>query len=309
MRRAREDSGQAIVFVVIVFIGMLAIIALAVDVGSWYTAKRRLQGAADAAALAAAQDLPDTTTAASTAQSYASLNATGLNSWTPVFPDTSTIKVQLAKQAPAFFAKALGISTVTIHAKASANVGVPGSIRNALPIGVRQSVVCSASSTGCFGAPKTLTFDTSSTASFGSSTWGLLDLGGSSNTSSTCDGKVGESTQASWVTAGYAGLLAVNRYYGASTGQRISVRTALNARLGQVLLVPVFDLSDATWCTAGGFRVIGWAAFVIDSAIPNSDWSPSLKKLRGHFVQYIAEDVDSTPGVPGFGVKVIHLTD
>jgi Flp pilus assembly protein TadG len=309
VKRVREEGGQAVVFVVIVFIGLLAITALAVDMGSWYTAKRKLQATADAAVLAGAQDLPDTTTAANTARTYANANNTGLNSWSPAFPDTSTISVQLSKQAPAFFAKALGISTVTIHAHASANVGVPGSIRFALPVAVKQSVVCASASTGCFGVAKTLTFDDTSTTSFGSSTWGLLDLSSSSNVSSGCDGKIGESTQATWVTSGYNGLLAVNKYYGATTGQKTSIRNALNTRVGQTLLVPVFDTSNMSWCTAGGFRVIGWAAFVIDTAIPNSDWNPHTKTLHGHFVQYIAEDVDSTPGVPGFGVKVIHLTD
>ena len=309
MRRLREDNGQAVVFIVVVFIGLMAIIALAVDVGSWYTQKRRLQGTADAAVLAGAQDLPDTTTAATTAHTYANLNNSGLNSWSPAFPDTTTIKVQLSKPAPAFFAKALGISSVTIHAKASATVGVPGSIRFALPVGVRQSVVCSASSMGCFDTPKTLTFDDTSTTSFGSSTWGLLDLAGSSNASSTCTGKASASEQSGWVGSGYNGLLAVNRYYGATTGERTQIRTALNARVGQVLLVPVFDTSDLSWCNTGGFRVVGWAAWVIDNTIPNSDWNPHLKTLHGHFTEYIAEDVDSTPGVPGFGVKVIKLTD
>ena len=53
--------------------------------------------------------------------------------------------------------------------------------------------------------------------------------------------------------------------------------------------------------------MVGWAAFVIDQLIPNSEWNPHVKTLHGHFEQYIAHNVDSTPGLTGFGVKVISL--
>ena len=69
---------------------------------------------------------------------------------------------------------------------------------------------------------------------------------------------------------------------------------SLSDRLGGAIYVPVADE--------------GWAAIVIDMAIPNSDWNPHQKTIRMHFVQYIAHNVDSTPGLSGFGVKVIALT-
>jgi hypothetical protein len=46
---------------------------------------------------------------------------------------------------------------------------------------------------------------------------------------------------------------------------------------------------------------------VIDQTIPNSDWSPHVKILHGHFTQYIVHNVVSTPGITGYGVKVINL--
>jgi Putative Flp pilus-assembly TadE/G-like len=309
MRRIRSEVGQVLIFTAFFMVVLLGVAALVIDVGSWFRTHRNLQAGADAAALAGAQDLPNTSTATSTATNYAAANVTGLNSWSPTFPDSATIDVRLSKSSPEFLAHVLGIGAKTLSAHARARVGTPGSIKNALPIGVRQSIVCAASSTGCFGAAKTLTFDETTTASYGSSTWGLLDLSGSATTTTTCDGKVGESTQRDWVLNGYPGLLAVNRYYGSTTGQRTSVRNALNARIGQILLVPVFDTGNKGWCTAGGFRVVGWAAWVIDSTIPNAEWNPSVKILHGHFTEFIAHDVESVPGVPGFGVKVINLID
>jgi Flp pilus assembly protein TadG len=309
MKRVADDRGSVIVMVVLLLTALLAISALAVDVGSWYTAKRKLQATADAAVLAGAQDLPDTGAASSSATTYANANNSGLDSWTPTFPDSATIDVSLAKSTPAIFSKLVGINAKTVHAHARAQVGTPGSLKNVAPMAVKSSAACTSASSGCFGTSKTLTFDDSTTTAFGSnSTFGLIDLSGSASTSTSCSGNVGQSSQSDWVTSGYPGLLSVNRYYGATTGQRTAIQNALNSVIGKVLLFPVFDTANSSWCgSPGGFHVIGWAAFVIDQSIPNSQWNPHLKTLHGHFVQYIAHDVESTPGVPGFGVKVISL--
>ncbi len=56
--RLGGKSGQAIVFVVALLTILLGLGALVVDGGSWLRAQRHLQTAADAAALAGAQDLP-----------------------------------------------------------------------------------------------------------------------------------------------------------------------------------------------------------------------------------------------------------
>ena len=58
LTRMRNDSGQALVFVALILTVLVGMAALVIDGGSWYQADRRLQTAADAAALAGAQDLP-----------------------------------------------------------------------------------------------------------------------------------------------------------------------------------------------------------------------------------------------------------
>ena len=86
----------------------------------------------------------------------------------------------------------------------------------------------------------------------------------------------------------------MNNYYGATTGQRTSIRNTLNTVIGQVLLIPVFDTANLAWCNAGGFHVIGWGAFVIDQTITNAEWNPHTKTLHGHFIQYIDHNVLQT---------------
>jgi Flp pilus assembly protein TadG len=74
MRRARGERGQILAVVALALVALLGIAAFAIDVGYAYYAKRQLQSATDAAALAGAQDLPNATTAVSTATSYAAAN-------------------------------------------------------------------------------------------------------------------------------------------------------------------------------------------------------------------------------------------
>jgi Flp pilus assembly protein TadG len=74
MRKARGERGQVLAIVALALVALLGISAFAIDVGYAYYAKRQLQSATDAAALAGAQDLPNGTTAVATATSYAAAN-------------------------------------------------------------------------------------------------------------------------------------------------------------------------------------------------------------------------------------------
>jgi hypothetical protein len=75
MRKARRERGQILPIVAVALVGLLGIAAFSIDVGYAYFAKRQLQAATDASALAGAQDLPAGSTAISTAISYASANS------------------------------------------------------------------------------------------------------------------------------------------------------------------------------------------------------------------------------------------
>ena len=66
MTRLRSNSGQAAVLTVVFLAALLGAVALVLDVGGWFRAQRATQSAADAAALAAAQALPESTGTATT---------------------------------------------------------------------------------------------------------------------------------------------------------------------------------------------------------------------------------------------------
>lgn len=313
MKRARDERGSTVGFTVVFMVVVLGMAALVIDVGSWFTAQRGLQGAADAATLAAAQDLPNTALASSAATTYANANVSGLNAWAPAFPNSNTIDVSLSKPAPGIFSRFLGIDSVTVHAHARASVGVPSKLKNVAPIVVKNTAVCTAANTSCFGTTTTLNFDENSLSS---SRFGLVTFVCDDNVQfgGQCNGQgQGASDLASWIRSGYPDFLDINKWYAAVTGQKIGpIRSALDeAGLNHtILLFPVYDTADPTKMA---YHIIGWAAFVLDPGGVIS-WKndtpgcrPNCKVIRGHFVEYIAHGVDSTPGIPDYGLRVVNL--
>ena len=90
MRGARGERGQILAVVALALVALLGISAFAIDVGFAYYGKRQLQSATDAAALAGAQDLPNASTAVSTATSYAASNTPSNLSFTFTYTTSCT---------------------------------------------------------------------------------------------------------------------------------------------------------------------------------------------------------------------------
>ena len=66
MNSARREDGQSLIVVVIFLFLVIGMAGIVIDVAELYLTQRHLQSAADSAALAAAQDLPDSSLAACT---------------------------------------------------------------------------------------------------------------------------------------------------------------------------------------------------------------------------------------------------
>jgi Flp pilus assembly protein TadG len=127
--RASQESGVVLVLVAIMMIVFLGMAAMAVDLGSFYHAQKQAQSAADAGALAAADDLAAGASAASTVGSqYATANdpdGTPTVS-TPYNGSPTQVKVTVNVSAPAFFGKVLGIQKANVSASAVAGAQATG---------------------------------------------------------------------------------------------------------------------------------------------------------------------------------------
>jgi Flp pilus assembly protein TadG len=294
--RLRSDSGQAMLFVVVALLGLVGLVSLVVDGGSWFRTQRQVQTAADAAALAGAQNLPiDQTGARSTAISYAQQNFSGIAAPTITFPSAAEIDVVAAEPVNGIILPALN---ATARAHARAQVSAPSSLKNVAPIAVYKDYACIVTNPTCFGQTVVLGFDDDNPFDPTKSKFGLLDL--------DRDGSAGSGDMKNWLDNGYPDFLPVNTIYPPANGEKNGIKSQLQsaADAHRVLLFPVYDTATVT-----GYHVIGWAAFVIDDI---GKWAGKEHVLTGHFVTFLATDLAAgnpiTDPSLDFGVHVITLT-
>jgi hypothetical protein len=305
MTRHKQSCGQAYVITVLFLAVLLAMAAAVLDIGSWYRADRSLQATVDAAALAGAQALPDSTASASTlASQYATKNGGGtmnITFKTAVFPN-DTIVVSGSRPAPGFFSKMLGVKSVTVHATASARAGFPTEAKWVVPIVVDEKhpkLQCNPNP--CAG-PTELVYQhfKANGSPDGSGNFGFINLTG---------GSEGTSELGNLITNGWDQYMALGDY-GGVTGNMFSsshIGDVLEAREGDVLLFPIYRKLTGTGTNAK-YQIIGWAGF----RLTGLDLHGSNEILLGEFVSVTwdgiqAEKASDAP--PDFGVTNVSLVE
>lgn len=122
----RGEGGQSMVLIALVFAVLCCVAAFVIDIGGEMAQKEQLQNAADAAALAGAQSLPDTDAARSAALAYAQSNkavSSGVTVDAPYGGDGSEIEVICQKNYFYSFARIFGKTSQIVSARAVAQVG------------------------------------------------------------------------------------------------------------------------------------------------------------------------------------------
>jgi hypothetical protein len=305
----RDERGQAIVLMTLSLVVIMGMAALVLDVGNWYHTKRRLQGTADAAALAGAQLLPnDSSGAQSQALAYANKNGgdvagANITVTSTVLPN-DTISVRARRTDPGIFSGILGIAGADIDARAKARVGPPTKARYVAPMVVdcAHPLIhnCDGDSTPDFLVNTTMDFDPMGAPG----AYGMLNLGGVQNP--------GSSEEADWILHGFDQYLGLGNYR-SDPGSKFSssnIQDALEARKGTVLLFPVFKVLSGTGQNAI-YEIIGWIGFHLTSF----DVHGNNATLHGYFTEFIAQGIlastgggDSGPSSL-FGVKSIQLIE
>lgn len=123
LKFGKKEDGQVIVLFALMLVVLLGFTALAIDTGTVYLTKSKLQNAADAAALAGALDLPNSATAENTAKDYAVLNGADratTQATTPYEGDSDKIEVICTKNVKYTFARVLGFTDKDVSARAVA---------------------------------------------------------------------------------------------------------------------------------------------------------------------------------------------
>lgn len=119
-----EQAGSSIILLAIFFTALAGASGMVIDLGAAYIEKSTLQNALDAAALAAAQDLPDTTAARNRAKEYADLNGITLADADITFQNgNKRIIIEHTSTQDNYFLKLFNIASMDIDARAGAEAG------------------------------------------------------------------------------------------------------------------------------------------------------------------------------------------
>lgn len=297
-----DNRGQTTVLTLVFMMVLLGMAALVLDMGSWYRSDRALQQTADAAALAGAQALPESTGDASNlAVEYANKNGGGLGGAGIAFSGqqlaNDTIKVTMTKEAPGFFSKVLGLKSVTVGAHASARAGTMAEAQYVAPIAVDEKhPMLSGSGCPCFEQPTTLDLE-----KIGPGAFRILNIDGSK-------GGTGQDILSTWIMSGYDGYMPLD-WYGSDSGAKFNaseVKAALAARIGSELLFPVYRAVQGQGSNFQ-YEVIGWVGF----HLTGFKGSGNNGQLDGWFTRVIWQGIQgqSGSGSPNFGARSVQLVD
>jgi Flp pilus assembly protein TadG len=136
------EHGQVIVLMALGMVAFCGMVGMAVDVGQLVAMKTRLQRTADAAALAAAVDLPDTSKATSAAMNYVGLNQSGTTAalqFLQTNGPNDTLKVTVKRDVSFTFLRLLGFDKQEVSASAKVRVSGYNGGKGLVPWGLIAS--------------------------------------------------------------------------------------------------------------------------------------------------------------------------
>lgn len=285
-----NEKGAIGVIVAVVIVVLLMSLALVVDIGQAYQAKRQLQTAVDAAALAAAMDVAQgnsQSVAESTADTYARDNVEGsLEDLDVTFPSAESVRVVARQNKTTFFGGILNRNTVLVAAASTAGGGLATTVNSGIiPINVPYQLI-----EGHIGSSNPITMDVTT------GNW-LVNFS---------EGAVGTPEYDDWFRNGYPDPVSVGDI-AKGEGMKAALKDALEARMASNpnLIVPLSDQSEAG--SSDTFHVVGFAEFVI------TDFSltGNPKTITGYFTTGdVVDGSSSGSGQPlDYGIVIIKLTE
>lgn len=292
--RMNRESGQALVLIVVLLLGLLAMLALVVDGGNLYLQRRSVQNAADAGAMAGARVLAYNGTAANAraaAQEYAV--ARNQADRCDVIIDGARVTVVAYKDVAMTFGRVVGLQQVTVSAQATAKWAPISELGGLAPLSIREFNYQ-------FGVPYTIWDDETdrdpTSGHISGSYRGWLNL--PCVYPQSC-GAAGANSLKSWMVNGYQGKTRVDTWIAGDGGVKAAV--IQQAQVGQVLKIAVFDRIEAKYSTQPYYHVVKFAAFKVTNVYATGN----PKGIKGTF-EYMLSAGPSGSGPDG-GYRTVSL--
>ena len=311
--RLSDERGATAVVFALLLVPILGFAAIAVDVGSLYAERARLQVAADAAAIAVAQDCSRGTCGdmLATARSLVAANDGDASAVQPVL-NSVPLSVTVTGRTPVqhWFAPVIGHDSTAVSASATVGWGSPSGGTAVLPLTFSW---CSFKAQTGGGLPSTTTKQTI--------------MFSKSDDGSGCFGPSGNA-----VPGGFAFVVpdpgtcrathSINQKLMSDTGVSLPSSCSaadFDARLNQTVLLPLFDASGGTG-NGAWYHVYGYAAFQLTGYAFNGSTksgtrvcgpgtNSSDRCVTGYFTRFVdlRDAWTYSPTAPQLGTSILRL--
>ena len=295
-----HPPGQALIVFAVFLLALVAVMALALDGGNIYLHRRRAQNAADAGALAGARILA-LSGSSSEAYEAAELYAIDKNNADrcDITVSEPGVTVVAYRDVPMTFARLVGLAQVTVRAQATARWAPVGSVARLVPIAVKDfDYIFTHNYTiwddDVADPPDPLETDTISGNNRG---WLNLDC----LYPAEC-GDAGADLTTEWMLNGYTGNVATDSWYRGSSGIMTRPLAITQARIGDMLFMPIYDVIQDLYSGKAYYHIIKFAAFEVTQVYDTGN----PKGLQGNFQYYTTSGPPST-GDDG-GLRTVLLT-
>jgi hypothetical protein len=290
----RED-GQSLVMITLAMVALLAMTALTIDGAYAYAQRRRMQNAADLAAMAGARALGLGKSAGEIAQEithYAQAN--GAETFSYYFIDDNGqptgspgnaygVHVSTQRTFPTFLAAIVGINQMTASAESEASLYGIGGSDNLLPLIIHD---------GNFVYGQTYELWDDRHEAPGAFGWVDWD-GGGGGANELANNIASPSNSGYW---------RIGQQVPAETGVKVGsqIRNALNLWKNRNVTVPFYNAISGTGSNTR-YTISGFGEFVlVDYNFQGSD-----KRIWGYFIRRVTT---GEPGGPRFGLQGVRLT-
>lgn len=319
----KNESGAVAIIVAVGMVMFLGFTALVIDGGRLYIEKSRLQKAADAGALAGAQEIPvDEPEAETVADTVAKSNNTEVEA-VEVDVDASFIEVTTKKNVEFTFAKAIGFNSLDVQATAKVELNPMTSGKGVIPIGMDKNFYEKWKST-CSSI--TLKISNPSNKAEEEESCIAADLG-SGNTGALTITSPGGNTYRENLKYGSETVVEVNMLLETETGSMvgptidgIKYRTEScsyttydptnppPSDCKRVVTIPVYEIleKDESKNQIKKVKIIGFAVFFIENVIETSPGNGG--EVTGKFIDW-AVSGDSSPSQTSYGAYGYKLVN
>ena len=280
-----NERGATLVWVALAMVALVGMMALALDGGFGYAQRRRMQNAADAAAIAGARLVglgANTTQVGNAVHQYGTTNGATVVNWTYL---TSQGSVQVTTQVTftTFFAGVVGINEMTASGFAEASLDYLSSSDDLLPMAIEKQDFVFKSVYELWND------DHEAPGNFGWLDWN----GGSPSAPELADNIAHPINSGYWQIGDW-----VDGCPGTTSSN--AVRSAVAGWLEQHVTVIVYDAVQETGNNTT-YQVSGFAEFVIDGY----DLTGGDKRVWGHFIRWVEP---GPGGGPNLGLSAVLLT-